>query len=97
MSLNDCEHNDTINELQENFRLSGLSVAALADAAGLTESDTRAALSIEPGTDPVTVWLLRDKLETAVRNNGREPVPYSKLTEENRKKAYHWFGVTDQR
>ena len=50
-----------------------------------------------PGTDPVTVWLLRDKLETAVRNNGREPVPYSKLTEENRKKAYHWFGVTDQR
>ena len=51
MSLNDREHNDTINELQENFRLSGLSVAALADAAGLTESDTRAALSIEPGTD----------------------------------------------
>ena len=39
MSLNDREHNDTINELQENFRLSGLSVAALADAASSAARD----------------------------------------------------------
>lgn len=43
------------------------------------------------------VWMVRDALETAVREPGKEPVPYSSMTEANRKKAAVWFGVGDYR
>ena len=43
------------------------------------------------------VWMVRDALETAVREAGKETVPYSSMTEANRKKAAVWFGVGDYR
>lgn len=55
-----------------------------------------AALNVD-NANPVDVWLLCDKLETAVKNNGQEPAPYSKLTDDKRAAAAVWFGVRDER
>ncbi|KWZ72444.1 MAG: DUF2316 family protein [Winkia neuii] len=94
--LNRLEKANTVAELAKNLELSGLSVEELAARAGLDLRTTRDTLRLEPGCNPAYVWLLRDKLETAVKEGGGEPYPFSKLTEEARRAARGWFGVRDE-
>lgn len=88
---------NTAAELAENLKRSGLGVEGLADRAGVDVATTRQTLSLAPGCDPALVWLLRDKLETAVKDAGGEVYPFSKLTERARRSARGWFGVRDER
>ncbi|MHA7985166.1 DUF2316 family protein [Rathayibacter sp. CAU 1779] len=92
MSLNRSELEQTRLELRQNLKLSGWSEQRLADALGFDTERLHEALTIaEP--DPADVWLVRDALDAAVRASGRDPEPYSRLTEESRANAERWFGI----
>ncbi len=96
MSLNADQRKRTTHELAENAALSGLTRAELIGRCGLTSPRFDSALRVG-GANPADVWLLRDVLETAVRDAGRTPVAYSVLTEAMRSAAGAWFGVADNR
>ena len=92
MSLNRSELEQTRLELRQNLKLSGWSEQRIADALGIHAERVREALAnAEP--DPADVWLVRDALDEAVRASGRDPAPYSRLTEESRPNAERWFGI----
>lgn len=98
MSLNAAQRRQTADELAANLDASGLTVAQLAERSGLTRDRVDAALAVAPGAaSPRDVWIVRDLLETAVREAGSEPTAYTVLTERMRKAAAGWFGVTDRR
>ncbi len=92
MSLSTRQKQHTRAELQANLELSGLSSAELQQVIGWTLPRLTGALTIT-GADPADVWRLRDVLENAVRDAGRDPVPFSVLTEEVRASASVWFGI----
>lgn len=48
------------------------------------------------GAVPASVWRVRDQLEDLVREAGREPVPYSVLTERARAAAGRWFALPER-
>lgn len=93
MSLTTAERRRTSEELGENYRRAGSPAARIMDALGLTGSDLEAVLRMDAGVDPATVWRVRDQLDVAVRAAGREPAPYTSLTEEMRAAAQRWFGI----
>ncbi|MBU2664471.1 DUF2316 family protein [Actinoplanes bogorensis] len=90
MSLNEAERQRTKDELARNLELSGLSEVAAAAALGYAPDRLRDALSVD-GADPVDVWEVRDFVERAVRESGREPVAFTVLTEDARVRAEGWF------
>lgn len=96
MSLDADQRARTAAELDANLTLSGLTPEQLASRTGLSTARTEAVLRME-GAHPVDVWLVRDALETAARESGERPVPYSVLTEDARSAAAGWFGVRDHR
>lgn len=51
----------------------------------------------EFASNPVHVWIVRDKLETAVKEADGTLTPFSKLQESMRSAANMWFGVEDYR
>lgn len=92
MSLNAGQRRATSTELRANLALAELSVADLAGQLGQSAQAVEQALEVAH-TDPVLVWAVRDELETAVRANGRTPVPFTVLTEAARAAAQGWFGI----
>lgn len=101
MSLNHEELQNTGAELRANLDASGWTEQDLAADTGLGLDSIPAILATNR-PDPREVWLVRDRLETAVHAAGREPVPYkpvpcNKLTEATRASAAMWFGVRDER
>lgn len=94
MSLNAEQRAQTASELALNLDLSGLRLRDLEHLTGLGPQELRAALAVRDA-DPAHVWLVRDALETAVRDAGESPVPYTVLTEEMRSSAALWLGVDD--
>ncbi len=98
MSLSAEQRARTAAELMANLSASGLSVQQVADRAGLSPERVEAALAMGTGAaHPRDVWIVRDALETAVREAGNEPTAYTVLTEAMRRAAAGWFGVTDRR
>lgn len=97
MSLNNAQRRKTAAEFAQNLGLSGLSREQLGVRCGLEQGRLGAALAVEPGADPVDVWLVRDALESAVVDRGDSPVRYTVLTEQMRAAAGMWFGVRDRR
>ncbi len=93
MSLSPAERRRTAEELAENVRRAGTPSAELQDDLGLSAAELDAVLRMDAGVDPATVWRVRDHLDAAVRAAGREPAPYSSLTEEMRASARRWFGI----
>ncbi|WSI67626.1 DUF2316 family protein [Streptomyces sp. NBC_01336] len=51
----------------------------------------RQTLDVDPVSDPVDVWQLRDHLQQAVLDAGGTPVPYSVLSDRSRLRARPWF------
>ncbi|MFT3889354.1 MAG: DUF2316 family protein [Arachnia sp.] len=97
MSLNDAQRRATASEFARNLELAGLTRDELRERCGLTPSSFALAMDVRPGCDPVDVWLIRDTLETAVKEAGGTPVPFSAMPERMRAAAGRWFGVTDRR
>ncbi|MEV0849390.1 DUF2316 family protein [Streptomyces sp. NPDC049954] len=91
MSLNDEERARTSAELWANARLAGVTAEELAADLGLDTGQVRAALDVREGSRPQDVWLVRDHLETLVREAGESPVPYTVLTRRARLAAAMWF------
>ncbi|MEV7213278.1 DUF2316 family protein [Kitasatospora cineracea] len=92
MSLNDGERARTAAELRANLELTGLPAEAVRAELGYGEREFERILGVA-GADPVSVWRVRDRLEDLVREAGREPVPYSVLTERARVAAERWFAL----
>ncbi|GAA2096656.1 DUF2316 family protein [Kitasatospora saccharophila] len=90
MSLNDEERARTAAELRANLELTGLDADRAGAELGFDGGRLAQVLAVA-GADPADVWLLRDHLEDLVRAAGREPVPYTVLTEEARAAAERWF------
>lgn len=93
MSLNSHQIGQNALELQANLELSGLSSSEVAAALEFTPNQLEEALS--SSGNPVDVWQLRDYLEAAVRSTGREPVPFTILTESARASARGWFDLRE--
>lgn len=91
MSLSAAERRATSDELQANLALSGRSTAEVAADLGLDAEQVRRVLAVDPGSRPELVWLLRDHLDATVRASGREPHPWSTLTDAARAAAATWF------
>ncbi|MFE1319783.1 DUF2316 family protein [Kitasatospora phosalacinea] len=90
MSLNAEERARTAAELRANLELAGVGADRVGVELGFVDGQLAEALGVT-GADPADVWLLRDHLEDLVRAAGREPVPYTVLTEEARAAAERWF------
>lgn len=93
MSLTSRERTQTARELRANLELSGLDREQLGRLTGWDDVHLDATLSLERA-DPADVWKLRDLLERAVRDAGRQPVPFTVLTESARAAARGWFGIS---
>lgn len=93
MSLDSREREQNASELRANLELSGLTPAEIATA--LDFSSIRLDEALRSSGDPVDVWLLRDYLEAAVRASGRDPVPFTILTEAARASARVWFDLRE--
>jgi hypothetical protein len=94
MSLNRKEQDDTRRELRENLDLAGLTPPEIARALRVSPERVESALGVH-GASPVDVWLVRDYLDVTVRSRGRDPFPFSLLTEESRSAAQGWFPLLD--
>ncbi|MFE6888279.1 DUF2316 family protein [Streptomyces sp. NPDC057694] len=92
MSLNAEERHRTGKELRSNLALTGLTDQQIAADLEWTPGRLTNALDIE-GADPVDVWQLRDYLAQTVRDAGRDPVPFTVLTDRSRVMARAWFGL----
>ena len=92
MSLNRRERETTARELDDNLALTGLTRAQVRERTGLPPERFQAALEVNAVMDPADVWLVRDTIEDAVREEGKTPLPYSKLTDSMRRAAAAWFG-----
>ncbi|WP_282203791.1 DUF2316 family protein [Kitasatospora fiedleri] len=90
MSLNDEERVRTAAELRANLELTGVPTDAIRAELGYGEREFEKIMEVT-GADPASVWRVRDHLEELVVAAGREPVPYSVLTEQARAAAERWF------
>ncbi|WKD58388.1 hypothetical protein CAPI_09325 [Corynebacterium capitovis DSM 44611] len=86
MSLNNAQLDATRRELATNLQLPGLTAADIAARLDLDEDEVTRAIAVDIA-DPRHVWMVRNIIETAARDNGAEPVPDSSLTEANRSRA----------
>ncbi|WP_227488355.1 DUF2316 family protein [Brachybacterium subflavum] len=81
----------TREELCANLERTGLAEAEVLSDLQWSRERLDAALHSNGSADPVDVWELRDYLETAVRDAGGTPVPFSTLNSANRIRARLWF------
>ncbi|MGC4960852.1 DUF2316 family protein [Gordonia sp. DT101] len=91
MSLNEAERRRTSEELRRNAELTGLTHAAMAADLGFTSDHLYGLLELSGSQNPVDVWMVRDYLEQAVRDAGREPESFTVLTPQSRRMARMWF------
>jgi hypothetical protein len=92
--LTKAEQHRTSEELNGNLALSGLTTEEVAADLRFTAARLRSVLDVDDA-DPVDVWQLRDFLEQAVRDTGRQPVAFTVLTEQARVRAHQWFALRD--
>ena len=91
MSLSTQERHRTAEELHANLRLAGVTESHLRSDTDLDEHEFREAMHVSSRSRPEHVWLLRDRLVVLVRAAGRQPVPFTVLTDEARAAAAAWF------
>ncbi|WP_061777007.1 DUF2316 family protein [Levilactobacillus senmaizukei] len=87
MSLTAMEQRATKRELQENFKLSGLSVAQAAADLQTTPDYLQQVLDLNVRhiEDP---WIVRNYLNQVLRQQHHTPINYSRLTGSS---ANYWF------
>lgn len=91
MSLNTEQRHRTAAELHANLALAGVTEAHLRAGTDLDEREFREAMHVSSRSRPEHVWLLRDRLVVLVHANGKQPVPFTVLTEDMRAPASVWF------
>ncbi len=80
MSLNTKQFEQTRIEMTKNFELSGLSPETIQADLGFNSQEFKNALEVLPRYSPTNVWKLRDYLEKKILEQGKNPVPFSVLT-----------------
>ncbi|MCZ4122793.1 DUF2316 family protein [Streptomyces sp. H39-S7] len=95
MTLNATERHRTGEEFAHNLALTGLAPHDVAADLAFTPERLRRTLDLDPASDPVDVWQLRDYLQQAVLDAGGTPVPYTVLTRHSRIKARVWFRLRE--
>jgi hypothetical protein len=90
MTLSSREQQATSDELAQNFELSALAPDEICEDLGIDRGQLDDILDVVSAR-PEDVWMLRDYLEAAVLDRGREPVGYSSLRPEMRAAAARWF------
>ena len=91
MSLTAEQRRRTAEELHANLVLAAVTESRLRADTDLDEHDFREAMHVSPRSRPEDVWLLRDRLVVLVHAAGRQPVPFTVLTEDARAAASIWF------
>lgn len=91
MSLDSAQRARTAAELRQHLEVSGLRVADVASWLGWAPADVESVLAMDGRTSPVDVWLLRDVLDTAVANSGRDAGGWTVMTDAARQQAQVWF------
>ncbi|MGN6444655.1 DUF2316 family protein [Amnibacterium sp.] len=91
MSLSAEQRHRTAEELRANLQLAGVTESHLRADTDLDAHEFREAMHVSPRSRPEDVWLLRDRLVVLVRAAGRQPVPFTVLTDEARAAASPWF------
>lgn len=87
MSLNTEQRHRTAAELHANLALAGVTEAHLRSGTDLDEHEFREAMHVSTRSRPEHVWLLRDRLVVLVHAAGKQPVPFTVLTETTRAPA----------
>lgn len=95
MSLTPEQQRTTSLEISQNVLLSGLSVEQIAHRLGFTDARLERTMRVSGGS-PADVWALRDLLVRAVKDAGKQPVPFTVLTDGMRSAAASWFGVSQE-
>ncbi|MFJ3526467.1 MULTISPECIES: DUF2316 family protein [unclassified Streptomyces] len=95
MTLNAAERHRTGEEFAQNLALSGLTPHDVATDLAFTPERLRRTLDVDPASDPVDVWQLRDYLRQAVLDAGGRPAPYTVLNDRSRLRARLWFRLRD--
>jgi hypothetical protein len=91
MSLTTEQRHRTAEELRANLALAGVTESHLRAGTDLDEYEYREAMHVSTRSRPEHVWLVRDRLEVLVRAAGKQPVPFTVLTEDMRGPASVWF------
>lgn len=79
MSLNSAEREQTSKELKANYEISGLPPEDIQADLGLSPHQLEETLNLGPTSYGETVWRLRYYLEEKIKEQGKEPYPYSIL------------------
>ncbi|MBE7190456.1 DUF2316 family protein [Jatrophihabitans endophyticus] len=87
MSLSTEQRHRTAAELRANLQLAGVTESHLRADTDLDEHEFREAMHVSSRSRPEHVWLLRDRLVVLVHAAGRQPVPFTVLTEDMRAAA----------
>lgn len=91
MSLSTEQRHATAEELHANLRLAGVTQSHLCADTDLDEHEFREAMHVSSRSRPEHVWSIRDRLVVLVRAAGKQPVPFTVLTEGARAAASVWF------
>jgi hypothetical protein len=91
MSLSTEQRHRTAEELHANLNLAGVTESHLRHDTDLDEHEFREAMHVSARSRPEHVWLLRDRLVVLVHAAGKQPVPFTVLTEDMRAAASVWF------
>lgn len=87
MSLNGIERAQASQELLASHDLAALSRDDIQRDLGFTALQLERTLAVRPTYDPAHMWLLRDYLDRAVRERGRQPATHTVLTDAARAAA----------
>ncbi|WBU37758.1 DUF2316 family protein [Homoserinibacter sp. YIM 151385] len=93
MSLNAEERERTSRELRQGLSALGLDRVRLARQLGWSEARVESVLAVDPASDPVDVWELRDFLVETATSRGSKPAPFTVLTPSARVRAGAWFAL----
>jgi hypothetical protein len=89
MSLNTKQRKQTSKEIKANYQISGLTPEAIQADLGFSVTQLEETLNLGPASHGEAVWRLRDYLEDKIKEQGKEPYPYSIL------KTNIWYRYND--
>jgi hypothetical protein len=93
MTLDAEQRRITAAELRANLARAAVTEEHARAGSGLDEDRWVEALRVSSRSRLADVWAVRDRLVALVHAAGREPVPFTVLTEDARHAAHAWFDV----
>ena len=92
-TLNSAELRRTSLDLIDNLEETGLPTAEIARDLGWSEARLGSVLRLAGDHVPADQWELRDDLVQTLTEAGRQPIPFTVLTEHSRQMASGWFDL----